>query len=84
MSGYKVHSFTDPLLAYDHIKKSPDKYSLLIINYIMPQMNGLKLAAKLIESNKNMNVILMVNDLDDIERNYKFNISKKPYQFLNY
>ena len=25
-----------------------------------------------------MNVILMVNDHNDIERNYKFNISKKP------
>ena len=48
MSGYKVHSFTDRLLAYAHIKKSLDKYSLLIIDYRMPQMNGLRLATKLI------------------------------------
>jgi DNA-binding NtrC family response regulator len=78
MSGYKVHSFTDPLLAYDHIKKSPDKYSLLITDYRMPQMNGLRLATELIEINKNMNVIIMVKDHDDIECNYKFNIIKKP------
>lgn len=40
-------------------------------------MNGLRLATKLLESNKNMNVIIMVNDHDDIECNYKFNIIKK-------
>ena len=78
MSGYQVHSFTDPLLAYNYIKENPDKYSLLITDYRMPQMNGLRLATELLEINKNMNVIIMVNDHDDIECNYKFNIIKKP------
>lgn len=78
MSGYQVHSFTDPLLAYNYIKENPDKYSLLITDYRMPQMNGLRLAMELLEINKNMNVIIMVNDHDDIECNYKFNIIKKP------
>ena len=37
MSGYDdVSSFTDPLLAYEHIKENPDKYSLLIIDDKMP------------------------------------------------
>jgi DNA-binding NtrC family response regulator len=31
MSGYQVHSFTDPLLAYEHIKENPNKYSLLVV-----------------------------------------------------
>ena len=78
MSGYQVHSFTDPLLAYEHIKENPYKYSLLITDYRMPQMNGLRLATELLEINKNMNVLIMVNDHDDIECNYKFNIIKKP------
>ena len=78
MSGYDVCSFSNPLVAYDHIKENPDKYSLLITDYRMPQMNGLRLATELLEINKNMNVIIMVNDHDDIECNYKFNIIKKP------
>ena len=46
----------------------------------MPQMNGLRLATKLIESNKNMNVIIMVNDHDEIECNYKLTLLKNRYQ----
>ncbi len=36
MSGYDdVSSFTDPLLAYEHIKENPNKYSLdLLRSYI--------------------------------------------------
>ena len=37
MSGYDdVSSFTDPLLAYEHIQENPNKYSLLIIDDKMP------------------------------------------------
>ena len=32
MSGYDVSSFTDPNAAYEHIKKNPNKYSLVIID----------------------------------------------------
>ena len=33
MSGYDdVSSFTDPVVAYEHIKKNPNKYSLVIID----------------------------------------------------
>ena len=35
--GYEVCSFSDPILAYDHIRDNPDKYSLIITNYTMPQ-----------------------------------------------
>lgn len=30
MSGYDVSRFTDPLIAYQHIKENPIKYSLII------------------------------------------------------
>ena len=49
MSGYEVCTFTNSLLAYEHIKENPMKYSLLITDYRMPQMNGLILASKLSE-----------------------------------
>ena len=76
MNGYDVCSFTDPLLAYEHIKKNLSKYSLLITDYGMSLMNGLLLATKLLEINPQMNVILM--SAFDLDCNYKFNILKKP------
>ena len=46
-SGYSnVSSFTNPNLAYQHIKENPDKYSLLIIDDKMPNINGLFLITK--------------------------------------
>jgi DNA-binding NtrC family response regulator len=78
MSGYTVYKFTDSVLAYDYLKENLDKFSLLIVDYRMPNMSGMLLAMKIIEINKNINVIILVNDHDDIECNYKFNIIKKP------
>ena len=69
MSGYEVCAFTNPLLAYEHIKENPMKYSLLITDYRMPQMNGLILASKLSEFNKNLAIIIM-SAYDDVKCNY--------------
>ena len=50
MNGYyDVSSFTDPLLAYEHIKENSDKYSLLIIDDKMPNVNGLFMGTKLLK-----------------------------------
>ena len=76
MSGYHVSSFTDPLLAYKYIKENPNKYSLLIIDDKMPNVNGLLLSTKLLEINPKLNVILL-SDLKNLKYNYKFNILKK-------
>ena len=78
MSGYEVCSFSDPILAYEHIRDNPDKYSLIITDYRMPLMDGLFFATKLADINKKLNMIIMVSDHDDIKCNYKFNIIKKP------
>lgn len=78
MSGYEVSNFSDPLLAYEHIRDNPDKYSLIITDYRMPLMDGLFFATKLAEINKKLNMIIMMSDHDDIKCNYKFNIIKKP------
>ena len=78
MSGYDVSSFSDPLLAYEHIRDNPDKYSVIITDYRMPLMDGLFFATKLADINKKLNMIIMVSDHDDIKCNYKFNIIKKP------
>ena len=78
MTGYDVSSFSDPLLAYEHIRDNPDKYSLIITDYRMPLMDGLFFATKLADINRKLNIIIMVSDHDDIKCNYKFNIIKKP------
>ena len=78
MSGYDVSSFSDPLLAYEHIRDNPDKYSLIITDYRMPLMDGLFFGTKLTDINRKLNIIIMVSDHDDIKCNYKFNIIKKP------
>src|ERR687897_945079 len=57
MSGYDVCSFSDPILAYEHIRDNPDKYSLIITDYRMPQMDGLFFATKLADINKKLNMI---------------------------
>ena len=51
MSGYDVSSFTDPLLAYQHIQENPNKYSLVIVDEKIFNMNGLFSSTKLLEIN---------------------------------
>jgi DNA-binding NtrC family response regulator len=85
MSGYDVSSFTDPLLAYQHIKENPTRYSLVITDDKMPDMNGLYLSTKLLEINPKLNVIIMSEFLE-LDCNYKFNILKKHisiYKLIN-
>ena len=78
MSGCcDVSSFTDPLLAYEHIKENPNKYSLLIIDDKMPNISGLFMGTKLLEINPKLNVIIMSDYFVDLKCNYKFNILKK-------
>lgn len=57
MKGYYVSAFTNPLLALNHILKDPTRYSLIISDFRMPEMNGDELVTKLLETN--IKVILM-------------------------
>ena len=89
MSGYDdVSSFTDPVVAYEYIKKNPNKYSLVIItdNEKTPDMNVF-LGTKLLEINPKLNVIILSDFFaEDLEYNYKFNILKKRvsiYKLIN-
>ena len=58
-----------------NISENPMKYSLLITDYRMPQMNGLILASKLLEINKHLDIVIM-SAYDDVKCNYK--LMKKP------
>ena len=77
MSGYDVSSFSDSILVYQHIRENPNKYSLVIIEDKLPDMNGLFLSTKLLEINPKLNLIIMSDYFVDLKCNYKFNILKK-------
>jgi DNA-binding NtrC family response regulator len=83
ISNYDVCSFTDPTLAYEHIKENPDKYSLLITDYRMPQMNGLLLATKLLEIDLSLKVIIMYS-FQELEYIPQFRFIRKPISILKF
>jgi len=58
-SGFNVHSFSNPLMAYEHFKYSPQDCSLVISDVRMPGMTGFQLARKVKELNPNVKVILI-------------------------
>ena len=75
MKGYYVSAFTNPLLALNHILKDPTRYSLIISDFRMPEMNGDELVTKLLETN--IKVILM-SAYHDIECDRNFHFINKP------
>jgi DNA-binding NtrC family response regulator len=82
-SGYhNISSFTDPVMACQQIQENQDRYSLLIIDDKMPNVNGLFLSTKLLETNPKLNVIIMSDYYTDLKCNYKFNILKKRVSIL--
>ena len=42
-NGFKVDSFSDPLLALENFKAEDDMYDMLILDIRMPKMNGFEL-----------------------------------------
>jgi CheY-like chemotaxis protein len=42
-NGFKVDSFTDPLLALENFKGEAEMYDLIILDVRMPDMNGFEL-----------------------------------------
>jgi DNA-binding NtrC family response regulator len=74
MKGYYVSAFTNPLLALNHILKDPTRYSLIISDFRMPEMNGDELVTKLLETK--IKVILM-SAYHDIECDTNFHFINK-------
>ena len=57
--GYDVISFTDPVVALEYFKDTPDKHSLIITDLRMPGLNGIELAKKVRELNTNIKIFLI-------------------------
>ena len=77
-NGYSVNTFTNPIVAFQHLLKNPDKYELVISDYRIPYLNGCEFGAKVKELNRNIKVIL-ISAYDSIEDNkLNFELHRKP------
>jgi len=79
-NGYSVNTFTNPVVALDHLLNNPNRYQLVISDYRMPYLNGCELGTKVKELNENIKVIL-ISSYDSIEDNNNkliFEFHRKP------
>lgn len=59
-AGYKVHKFSDPIMALQHIEHDRcDECDVLISDVRMPIMNGFQLARRIKELRQGMKIFLM-------------------------
>ena len=58
-SGFNSVSFTDPLSALDHYSQNHDKYSVVIMDWKMPNLDGIQFAKKIREYNTTVKILLM-------------------------
>ena len=56
--GYSVHAFSNPEVALEHFRYSPQEFSLVLSDVRMPGMNGFQLARKVKELNPKVKVLL--------------------------
>ncbi|NNG02056.1 MAG: response regulator [Desulfobacteraceae bacterium] len=56
--GYQTTGFTDSTRALSAFKKAPSTFDLLIVDYIMPEMNGMQLANQISTIRPDLPIIL--------------------------
>jgi len=81
---YNVTTFSNPVTALDSID---DTYDIIMLDIMMPQMNGLDVLEKLMEKNPNQKVIMMTaySTLDKVLKSHKHGATHylmKPFDSL--
>ena len=84
-AGYTVQSYTNPVTALNGIKSSVD---LVLLDIMMPQMDGLELLAKLREKHPNIKVVMMTaySTLDKVLKAHRHGATHyvmKPFSSLD-
>lgn len=83
--GYKVKTFNNPVTAISSLPKDTD---LILLDIMMPQMNGLDALPKLLEKNPNAKVLMMTaySTLDKVLNAHRYGANDyimKPFSSLN-
>ncbi len=83
--GYRVKTYNNPLTAISAMNKDTD---LVLLDVMMPQMNGLEVLPKLLEKNPDLKVIIMTaySTLDKVlnaHRKGATNYVMKPFSSLD-
>lgn len=58
-AGGRIYAFTEPTLALEHIKNNKSDYALVISDFNMPNLNGIKLINNIKHVNPFIRTILM-------------------------
>ncbi len=85
--NFSVQTFSNPVSALSSIN-SNTKYDLVLLDIMMPQMNGLEYMEKLKEINSDQKVIMMTaySTLDKVLKSHKIgatNYVMKPFSSLD-
>ncbi|MCX6077749.1 MAG: response regulator [Campylobacterales bacterium] len=83
--GYKVQTFNNPVVAISSLPKETD---LILLDIMMPQMNGLDVLPKLLEKNPKTKVLMMTaySTLDKVLNAHRHGANDyvmKPFSSLN-
>lgn len=83
--GYKVKTFNNPVTAISSLPKDTD---LVLLDIMMPQMNGLEALPKLLEKNPDIKVLMMTaySTLDKVLNAHRYGANDyimKPFSSLN-
>ena len=82
-NGYDVIGFTNPLMALDYIRKHPDIFDLIIIDYKMSPMQGCELSNKISTINPNIKMVIITAYDNVINNDLNLEIVKKPITNTN-
>lgn len=77
--GYYVTTETSSINAYKTIKANPEKFDLLITDYMMPDQKGTDLAKKVRKLKKDLGIILMTGFMDESQVSLATNKSIDAY-----
>ena len=85
--NFSVQTFSNPVSALSSINNNT-KYDLVLLDIIMPQMNGLDVLEKLKDMNSDQKVIMMTaySTLDKVLKSHKIgatNYVMKPFSSLD-
>ena len=79
--GYSVDAYTDPVAAL--LRFRPDYYDVAVLDYIMPDLNGLELYRRILEIDPRCSIITATNekfseDEDNPQGQRNLRVIRKP------